>query len=199
MALSSAEHEPFFVTTGTGKDKANTDDLAQATSAWADSKTNGCKRYLSDPILAPLVYQLQKMQDEIDYLRTEISANKDKATFPGFGTSNSTALVGDTTTISGAQASAITANTAKTSMTLGTSGSTALAGDTRIPAFTADDTSVANTTKSTAITFGNFTATAGGKGSTTYSLPITVVETTVVTGAKPSTTTLTKTATLTLA
>jgi len=197
MALSSAEHEPFFVTTGTGKDKANTDDLAQATSAWADSKTNGCKRYLSDPILAPLVYQLQKMQDEIDYLRTEISANKDKATFPGFGTSGSTALAGDTTTISGAQASAITANTAKTSMTLGTSGSTALAGDTRIPAFTADDTSVANTTKSTAITFGNFTTTGSGK-TLAYTLPITVVETTVVTGAKPSTTTLTKTATLTL-
>ena len=45
MALSSAEHEPFFVTTGTGKDKADTDDLAQATTAWADSKANGCKRY----------------------------------------------------------------------------------------------------------------------------------------------------------
>ena len=132
MALSSAEHEPFFVTTGTGKDKANTDDLAQATTAWADSKANGCKRYLSDPILAPLVYQLQKMQDEIDYLRTEISANKDKATFPGFGTSGSTALAGNTTTISTDQANAITANTAKTSMTLGTSGSTALAGDTNI-------------------------------------------------------------------
>jgi len=95
MALSSAEHEPFFVTTGTGKDKANTDDLAQATSAWADSKTNGCKRYLSDPILAPLVYQLQKMQDEIDYLRTEISANKDKTSM-ALGTTGSTALAGDT-------------------------------------------------------------------------------------------------------
>jgi hypothetical protein len=197
MALSSAKHEPFYVTTGTGKDKISTDELAQATAAWVDSKANGCERYLGDPALAPLIYQLQQMQDEIDYLRTEISANKDKATFPGFGTSNSTALVGDTTTISGAQASAITANTAKTSMTLGTTGSTALAGDTRIPAFTADDTSVANTTKSTAITFGNFTTTGSGK-TLAYTLPITVVETTVVTGAKPLTTTLTKTATLTL-
>ena len=197
MALSSAEHEPFFVTTGTGKDKVSTDDLSTITNAWAAEKAEGCAKYIADPVLAPLIYQLQKMQDEIDYLRTEISANKDKATFPGLGTSGSTALAGDTTTISGAQASAITANTAKTSMTLGTSGSTALAGDTKIPAFTADDTSVANTTKSTAITFGNFTATPGGKG-TTYTLPITVVETTVVTGGKPSTTTLTKTATLTL-
>jgi len=197
MALSSAEHEPFFVTTGTGKDKVSTGDLSTITNAWAAEKAEGCAKYIADPVLAPLIYQLQKMQDEIDYLRTEISANKDKATFPGLGTSGSTALAGDTTTISGAQASAITANTAKTSMALGTSGSTALAGDTKIPAFTADDTSVANTTKSTAITFGNFTTTVVGK-STTYTLPITVAETIVVTGSKPSTTTLTKTATLTL-
>ena len=96
MALSSEKHEPFYVTTGTGKDKVSTEDLAQATSAWADSKANGCERYIKDPTLAPLIYQLQQMQDEIDYLRTEISANKDKTTFPGFGTSSSTALAGDT-------------------------------------------------------------------------------------------------------
>ena len=44
---------------------------------------------------AAIIYQMQKMQDEITYLRTEISANKDK------------------TGISSGQASAITANTAK--------------------------------------------------------------------------------------
>ena len=197
MALSSAKYENFYATSGGGADEISAKNLTNATNGWATEKAEGCTKYISDPILGPIIYQLQQMQDEIDYLRTEISTNKDKATFPGFGTSNSTALVGDTTTISGAQASAITANTAKTSMALGTTGSTALAGDTRIPAFTADDTSVANTTKSTAITFGNFTTTVAGKG-TTYTLPITVVETTVVTGAKPSTTTLTKTATLTL-
>ena len=43
----------------------------------------------------------------------EIDANTAKVTFPGLGTTSSTALAGDTTTISGAQASAITANTAK--------------------------------------------------------------------------------------
>ena len=199
MALSSEKHEPFYVTTGTGKDKVSTEDLAQATSAWADSKANGCERYIKDPTLAPLIYQLQQMQDEIDYLRTEISANKDKTTFPGFGTSSPTVLAGDTTTITTAQASAITANTAKTSMRLGTTSTTALAGDTRIPAFTADDTSVANTTKSTAITFGNFTTVTGGKTGTTYSLPITVTETTVVSSGKGAgTTTLTKTGVITL-
>ena len=95
MALSSEKHEPFYVTTGTGKDKVSTEDLAQATTAWADSKANGCERYIKDPVLAPLIYQLQQMQDEIDYLRTEISANKDKTSMT-LGTSSNTALAGDT-------------------------------------------------------------------------------------------------------
>lgn len=95
MALSSAEHEPFFVTTGTGKDKVSTEDLATITAAWAAEKAEGCAKYIADPILAPLIYQLQKMQDEIDYLRTEISANKDKVSMT-LGTSGSTALAGDT-------------------------------------------------------------------------------------------------------
>ena len=165
MALSSAEHEPFFVTTGTGKDKVSTDDLSTITNAWAAEKAEGCAKYIADPVLAPLIYQLQKMQDEIDYLRTEISANKDKATFPGLGTSGSTALAGDTTTISGAQASAITANTAKTSMTLGTSGSTALAGDTNIVTIGS----------STTIAFGDMiTVPAKGKVPASYSIVMTV-------------------------
>ena len=46
------------------------------------------------------------------------------------GTSASTALAGDTTTISGSQATAITNNTAKVSMVLGTTAGTALEGDT---------------------------------------------------------------------
>ena len=187
MALSSAEHEPFFVTTGTGKDKVSTDDLATITGAWAAEKAEGCAKYIADPVLAPLIYQLQKMQDEIDYLRTEISANKDKTSFPGFGTSNSTALVGDTTTISGAQASAITANTAKTSMTLGTTGSTALAGDTKIPTY--------ETSSDTNIEIGNMDVTTTNKG-TTYTLPIVVTQSGTDKLGNP--TTLTKTATLTL-
>ncbi len=75
-------------------------------------------------------------------------ANTAKTSFPGFGTSagtalegdtallqlgttSTTALAGDTTTISTAQANAITANTAKTSFPgFGTSAGTALEGDT---------------------------------------------------------------------
>jgi len=51
------------------------------------------------PEMAAVIYQMQLMQEELDYLRTEISANKDK------------------TGISTSQASAITANTAKTGIT----------------------------------------------------------------------------------
>ena len=79
---------------------------------------------MADPVLAPLIYQLQQMQDELDVLRSEISDNKDKTTFPGFGTSSTTALAGDTTTISTAQANAITANTAKVSQGLNTANHT---------------------------------------------------------------------------
>lgn len=210
MALTSASHEPFFVTTGSGKDKVSTEDLTTITNAWAAEKAEGCAKYIADPVLAPLIYQLQKMQDEIDYLRTEISANKDKTTFPGFGTSSSTALAGNTTTITTDQANAITANTAKTTFPgLGTSSTTALAGDTttistaqanEITASTTLGTKlnvvtrVADVNKSTAITFGEFTTTVSGK-TTTYSLPITVVETD--TSGKSAVTT-TKTGSITL-
>jgi len=124
MALASKKYEKFYETTGTGKDKIDATKLTTAENAWALEKAEGCKNYMADPMLAPLVYQLQQMQDELDVLRTEISTNKDKATFPGFGTSSTTALAGDTTTISTAQASAITANTAKVSQGLATANHT---------------------------------------------------------------------------
>ena len=191
MALSSKKHEPFFVTTGTGKDKADTDNLTNMTAAWAAEKAEGCKTYLADPAFGPIVYQLQQMQDEIDYLRTEIATNKDK------------------TGITTSQANAITANTAKTSMTLGTSGSTALAGDTTTISTSQASEIAASTklglrlkasrqaslTKSTTIEFGEFTTTLSGK-TTTYSLPIKVVETDT-SGKSPVTTTKTGSITLT--
>ena len=47
-----------------------------------------------DEVLTALMYQIQKMQDEIDYLRTEISSNKDNKTVVG---SNTTISFGDLT------------------------------------------------------------------------------------------------------
>ena len=124
MALASKKYEKFYETTGTGKDKVDAAKLSTAQTAWAIEKAKGCADYMADPVLAPLLYQLQQMQDELDALRDEISTNKDKTTFPGFGTSSSTALAGDTTTISTRQASAITANTAKVSQGLATANHT---------------------------------------------------------------------------
>ena len=84
------------------------------------------------PHLVALVYQIQEMQEELDYLRTEISTNKDKT---GISTSQANAITANTakTGITTSQANAITANTAKTSMVIGTRATEAMAGSTYIP------------------------------------------------------------------
>ena len=91
MALTSKIYTAVHSKTGDDKAKlqANFDD--GHINTLADLAENG-----TNPEFGALIYQIQQMQDELDYLRTEISSNKSKATFPGFGTSNSTALVGDT-------------------------------------------------------------------------------------------------------
>lgn len=126
MALTAAEYTELYSTTSSEELKIKEKfDEGHATTC-IDLKDD-------QPHLAALAYQIKQMQKELDYLRTEIAANKNKTTFPGFGTSNSTALAGDTTTISTAQANAITANTAKTSMVIGTRATEAMAGSTYIP------------------------------------------------------------------
>ena len=56
---------------------------------------------------------IQYLNRKLDECIDSINTNRGKSTFPGFGTSSSTALRGNTTTISTAQANAITANTTK--------------------------------------------------------------------------------------
>ena len=184
MALQSARHEAIHTETG--------DRLAKLKGKFDDGYHLLATDHADDhPEMAAIIYQIQKMQDEINYLRGIINANNDKTgittsqanaitantaktSFPGLGTTSTTALAGDTTTISTAQAKAITA-----SSVLGQ----------RLQA-----TKQASFTKSTAIEFGEFTTTVSGK-TTTYSIPITVTETTV--GAKGNTT-ITKTGSITL-
>ena len=98
MSLTGKKYESFYVTTGGGTDDASS-SVSKAEELWDHDRARGMKRYMRHPALAPLVFQLQQMQDELDYLRTEISTNKGK------------------TGISTSQASAITANTAKTGIT----------------------------------------------------------------------------------
>ena len=60
---------------------------------------------------------IQYLNRKLDECIDSINTNRGKSTFPGFGTSSSNALRGNTTTISTSQANAITANSAKTGIT----------------------------------------------------------------------------------
>ena len=159
MALSTAKYESIHGETGAG--------LAAIKANFDNGKH---LEVINFPVESAIIYQIQKMQDELDYLRGIIDTNNDK--------------VGITTS----QANAITANTAKTSMTLGTTGSTALAGDTKIVGYVGSS--------NTNITIGNMASTVV-KGVTQYTLPITVTQSGTDKLGNPTTTT--KTATLTLA
>ena len=125
-------------------------------------------------MLTEISNKLDEIVDKINSLYTSVTANTAKTSFPGFGTSSTTALAGDTTTISTAQAREISRSTIhNTKLNIATP---------------------ANLSKSTAITFGEFTTTGSGK-TLAYSLPITVTETTVT---NKGSVTLTKTGSITL-
>ena len=92
MTLTSKKYERIYSKTGSDADLISTDDF----NDMKDDFDNN--HYLNDigqrKILGPVLYQLQQMQDEIDYLRTEISSNKDNKTVIG---SNTTLSFGDLT------------------------------------------------------------------------------------------------------
>ena len=92
MALSDKKYTRLYSTTGSDADKIDSSKEAKFRSKF---ETN---EYLQDnvqlDILSPLIYQIQKMQEELDYLRTEISSNKDNKTVIG---SNTTLSFGDLT------------------------------------------------------------------------------------------------------
>ena len=201
MALENARYTAIHDKTGSDKDKLKDEFDAGHAQTLAGRPDN-------EPLISSIMYQLGLMQEELDYLRGIIDANNDKVSMT-LGTSGTTALAGDTTTITTDQANAITANTAKITFPgLGTTSKTALAGDTttistaqanEITASTAlglrlQASSQASLTKSTPIEFGEFTTTVSGK-TTTYSIPITVVETDT---SGKSTVTTTKTGSITL-
>ena len=185
MALTDKEYEKFYKETGSGDDKITAANKDYAKTAFEYGATHGFSDIVDDYRLGPIVYMMQQMQDELDYLRTEISTNKSKATFPGLGTNGSTALAGDTTTISTAQANAITANTAKTSMVIGSKATQAMAGSTALLALgtsgttaLAGDTNIVTIGSSTTIAFGDMITvppkTKGGKA--TYNIVMTVTK-----------------------
>lgn len=117
MALDDKKYERVFSTSGSDADKITSTELSEMKRVFDDNE------YINDKGLLQghgyILYQMQLLTEEIDSLRNEISTNKSKSTFPGFGTSGTTALVGNTTVISSSQASAITANTAKITFPVG--------------------------------------------------------------------------------
>ena len=98
MALNSKKYSAVHSKTGDDKVKLKTNFDEGHINTFLDLADNG-----TNPEFGALIYMIQEMQDELDYLRTEISANKDK------------------TGISTSQAIAITANTAIVSFEGGTS------------------------------------------------------------------------------
>ena len=84
MALSTAKYEAIHNKTGS--------DLAEIKANF----DNGQHLSVIDfPAESAILYQIQKMQDELDYLRGIIDANNDKVSMT-LGTTGSTALAGDT-------------------------------------------------------------------------------------------------------
>ena len=97
MALSNKKYTAIHNKTGSDKD------------ALKDEFDNGylskiCDIPSKEPALTALVYQIGLLQEELDYLRTEISTNKDKTpiatganTVVSFGDMVSTTVKGKTT------------------------------------------------------------------------------------------------------
>ncbi len=94
MALTGKKYTRMYSTTGSDADLISADKVSKIESTFNSNE------YLIDENALEahghLIYQIQQIQEELDYLRTEISANKDKTTFPGFGTTNTTVLRGNT-------------------------------------------------------------------------------------------------------
>ena len=97
MSLTGKKYEKFYETTGTGTDKITSDNLTIAEAVWDMDRALGMKYHFDNLELAPIIFQLQQMQDELDYLRTEISTNKDKT---GITTAHATDISTNKTKIS---------------------------------------------------------------------------------------------------
>tara|TARA_Y100001938_G_scaffold68213_1_gene94677 strand:- start:638 stop:997 length:360 start_codon:yes stop_codon:yes gene_type:complete len=99
MALTNKKYSPIHSKTGSELTKLKDVYDAGHINRIADNPDD-------DEVLTALMYQIQQMQDELDYLRTEISSNKDNKTVVG---SNTTISFGDLTESRGIYTLMITA------------------------------------------------------------------------------------------
>ena len=79
MALTGKKYSAVHSKTGSDKNLLKDEFDKGHINMIADSPED-------DGVLAALVYQIQEMQDELDYLRTEISSNKDNKIVIGSNT-----------------------------------------------------------------------------------------------------------------
>ena len=92
MALTGKKYSPVHTKTGSDKDKLKANFDEGYINTFTDLADNGT------PEFGALIYQIQEMQDELDYLRTEISVNKDKVIPNVTGTTNHAISFGALTT-----------------------------------------------------------------------------------------------------
>tara|TARA_R100000458_G_C8131142_1_gene146142 strand:- start:175 stop:558 length:384 start_codon:yes stop_codon:yes gene_type:complete len=116
MALNSKKYERVFSTTGSD------DDLIDS-ATFNDIKNDfDSNLYIQDigqfKLLGPALYQIQKLTEELDDLRTEISANKDNRIVIG---SSTTISFGDmiTTTTTDKKGNTVTTYTIVMTVTNG--------------------------------------------------------------------------------
>ncbi len=69
MALAGKSSSPFFVTTGVGDDKINSQRKTDLLELSNHDRTKGNKYIIDDDSLGPLVFNIQRMQDDLDELR----------------------------------------------------------------------------------------------------------------------------------
>ena len=76
MALTGKKYEKFYKTTGSGDDKISTSKLTEAEEIWDYERGKGMEYHIGLPEFAPIIFQLQQMQDELDELRRYVTSNE---------------------------------------------------------------------------------------------------------------------------
>lgn len=92
MALTSKKYSRIFSETGSDGDLITAEEKALMKKEFDDNTYIDDKDALNR--LGPVLYKLQLITEELDYLRTEIESNKDNKTVIG---SNTTLSFGDLT------------------------------------------------------------------------------------------------------
>tara|TARA_B100000902_G_scaffold24462_1_gene29442 strand:- start:2743 stop:3474 length:732 start_codon:yes stop_codon:yes gene_type:complete len=87
MSIDPKTSQQFYVTTGSGDDKIDSNKKTDLETLFTADKSKGNTHVINDPTLGPLVLNMQRMQDDEDNTRTFIQ-NEDevlnviKGTFP---------------------------------------------------------------------------------------------------------------------